>query len=136
MSETEGKPVPVPDKLTAPFWEGLRVGEFRLQRCSECGHWQFYPRGWCTACASLDLTWERAGGRGQVYSFTVIRRHTAPCWIRELPYVVAIVQLDEGPRLMTNMVGVDPDSVKIGQPVVLEPVLAADGTVLPLFKPA
>lgn len=136
MSEAEGKPVPVPDKLSAPFWEGLRQGELRLQRCRSCGHRQFYPRGWCTACASLELAWEPASGRGEVYSFTVIRRHMAPWWVRELPYVVAVVQLEEGPRLMTNVIGTDPNTVRIGLTVVLEPVPAADGTVLPLFKPA
>jgi uncharacterized protein len=136
MSEAYEKPIPVPDRLSQPFWDGTAAGELRLQRCRACGHWQFYPRGWCTACASLDLAWERASGRGEVYSFTVIRRHTAPWWVRELPYVVAVVQLEEGPRLMTNLVGGDPESVRIGQPVAFEPVPAADGVVLPLFKPA
>lgn len=136
MSEAYEKPLPVPDKLSRPFWDGTAAGDLLLQRCRDCGHWQFYPRAWCIACASLDVGWEKASGRGEVHSYTVIRRHTAPWWVRELPYVVALVQLEEGPRLMTNIVGCEPDAIRIGLEVVSELVPAADGIVLPLFKPA
>jgi len=91
------------DPLTAPFWEGAARHELLLQRCGACGRHQFYPRPFCVACESSDVAWVAAGGTGTVYASTTVRIAVLP----ELPppYVVALVQLDEGPLLMTNLTG-------------------------------
>jgi len=136
MSEqTYDKPVPVPDLITRGFWEGANNGEFRIQRCPRCRHFQFYPRAWCTTCTSLELEWHVASGIGSIYSFTVIRRHTSPAWAALLPYVVAVVELEEGPRLMTNIIDCDPESVFVGMPVRVQLTQITPEIALPLFKP-
>jgi hypothetical protein len=91
------------DPLTAPFWEAAARGVLVVQRCRVCGHHQFYPRPYCLACQSDDVTWVAASGRGTVYSMTTVHMEVAPEFAP--PYVVAIVELDEGPRLLTNVVG-------------------------------
>ena len=97
---------PVPaygDPLTVPFWEAAARRDLVVQRCQACGHHQFYPRPFCLACESADVTWVRTVGTGTIYSMTTVHMQIAPEF--EPPYVVAIVQLDEGPRLLTNVVG-------------------------------
>ncbi len=94
---------PYGDPLTAPFWEAAGRRELVVQRCGSCGHHQFYPRPFCLACESPDVGWVRAAGTGTIYSMTTVHMQVAPEF--EPPYVVAIVELDEGPRLMTNIIG-------------------------------
>lgn len=89
------------DPFTWPFWEGARAGVLRVQRCSDCGHHQFYPRPHCLACESHRVTWVDASGRGSVYSLT--RVHVAPSEDFTPPYDVALVQLAEGPRLLMQV---------------------------------
>ena len=91
------------DPLTVPFWEAAVRHDLIVQRCRACGHHQFYPRPFCLACESTDVPWVRAAGTGTIYSMTTVHMQIAPEF--EPPYVVAIVQLDEGPRLLTNVVG-------------------------------
>lgn len=137
MAEERGKPLPLPDPVSRGFWEGCSRGELRVQRCRACSGLQFYPRAHCTRCASLDVEWVAASGRGTVYSYTVIRRHQAPWWVKELPYLVAIVELEEGPRLLTNLVGVDPAEVRIGRRVQVTFLPTDDEEIrLPAFSPA
>ncbi len=97
---------PVPaygDPLTVPFWDAAARRELLVQRCRACGHHQFYPRPFCLACESPDVEWTRAAGTGTIYSMTTVHMQTAP--ELEPPYVVAIIALDEGPRLMTTIIG-------------------------------
>lgn len=89
------------DPLTLPFWEAATRGELVVQRCSSCGHHQLYPRPFCLACDGDDLRWVRAAGTGTVYTRTVVRVPVSPDL--EPPYAVAVVELDEGPRLMGNL---------------------------------
>jgi hypothetical protein len=110
---------PLPD-ITAesrPFWEGCTRHEFLIQRCRRCGELQHYPRGVCARCWSDDLDWERASGRGSVWSFTVTHRTQARGFRDEVPYVVAWVELEEGVQVLTNLVAVDPAHLAIGMPV-------------------
>ena len=107
------KPLPEPSETSRPFWEGLRARELRLQRCRDCGQHIFYPRDICPHCLSVRLEWVAAGGTGKVYSYTVVRRAMHPAFKDDLPYVLAIVELDEGPRLTTNVVGVEPEEVRV-----------------------
>jgi len=101
--------IPYGDALMAPFWEGASKRELRVQRCLGCGEHQFYPRPFCLACGSGSLTWIVSSGRATVYSLTTVRRAIAPEWTP--PYVVALVDLDEGPRLTTVIVGEKPASI-------------------------
>lgn len=127
---------PRPTVETAPFWEGCRAGRLLIQRCADCGHRQFYPRLVCSSCTSRRLEWEAASGRATVESFTVVRQAISPAYAADVPYVLAIVRLAEGPTMMTNIVGCDPADVSVGMDllVAFEP-LDADIT-LPKFRPA
>jgi uncharacterized protein len=137
VSEERGKSVPLPDLVSSGFWEGTAARELRVQTCRTCGQLQFYPRALCTVCASMDLGWVVSPGLGVVYSFTVVRRHQSPWWAKELPYVVVIIELDEGTRMLSNLVDCDPAKVRIGMRVrVSFRQTAVAGIVLPLFTPA
>jgi len=129
------KPLPHPTQTSRPFWEGAKAHELRLQRCRACGAHIFYPRAVCPQCLSDDLEWVRASGRGHIYTYTVVRRPAHPAFQDDVPYVLAIVELEEGPRLTTNIVGVAPEEVRIGMPVeaVFEDV--TDEVSLPKFRP-
>jgi uncharacterized OB-fold protein len=112
-------PVPVPTVTedTREFWEGLIRSRFLLPRCDRCATWVWYPRRFCPACGSLDTSWKEATGRGSIYSYTVVRKSGLPGWSEAVPYVIAYVELDEGPRVMSNIVGCEPDSLTIGSRV-------------------
>ena len=127
----------MPTPETRPFWEAARRHELCLQRCRSCGCHIFYPRAACPGCLAGDLEWQRVSGRGTVNTFTVVYRGQKGFPLGS-PYIIAIVELAEGPRLMTNLVGVEPDPAKIeiGMPVevVFEDVTA--DVSLPRFRPA
>jgi uncharacterized OB-fold protein len=130
------KPLPKPDPLTAPFWASLRNGAMEIQRCEDCGAHVFYPRGLCSHCGSRELRWSKVSGRGRIYAFTIVHRPTHPAFRPDAPYVVAIVELEEGCRMMTNIVGIpaDPIHVKIGLPVEVVYDQVVPDTVLAKFK--
>ncbi|MBI1885228.1 MAG: Zn-ribbon domain-containing OB-fold protein [Chloroflexi bacterium] len=115
--EEYGKPLPQPTDVSQPFWEGARAGELRIQRCRDCRQHVFYPRSMCPLCLSERLEWVTASGRGKVYSYTVIRRAMHPGFQADLPYVLAIVELEEGPRLTTNIMAAEPEDVSIDMAV-------------------
>ena len=127
------KPLPIIDPDTAPYWKAAKDHMLLLKRCSSCGKAHFYPRELCPHCHSDTVDWIEAKGTGSIYSFTVARRPAGPAFKPDAPYVVAIIELDEGARMMTNIVGCPPDSVKIGQrvSVVFEDV--TDEISLPKF---
>ena len=128
------KPLPIIDPDTAPYWKAAKDHKLLLKRCSACGKAHFYPRELCPHCHADTVDWIEASGTGSIYSFTVARRPAGPAFKPDAPYVVAIIELDEGARMMTNIVGCPPDSVKIGQrvSVVFEDV--TDEISLPKFK--
>ena len=136
MSAEAFRPRPHPDFVSQPFWDGTGEGEFRIQRCASCEAAVFYPRTNCPQCGSLELGWEAASGRGTVYTYTVARRPTHPAFATRAPYVIAIVELEEGPHVTTNIVDCDPDAIEIGMPVELTFEPAVDGIAIPLFRPA
>ena len=131
------KPLPIPDPVTKPFWDGLKDGKLRIQRCSSCGKAVFYPRIGCPDCGSRALEWITASGRGTLHAFTIAYRGVPAAFKGSAPYVVAMVELDEGARLMTNLIGVEPspETIKIGMEVeaVFEEV--TDAVTLAKFKP-
>ncbi|MEI7926091.1 MAG: Zn-ribbon domain-containing OB-fold protein [Chloroflexota bacterium] len=127
-------PLPVPNEDGAPFWEHLRAGELRIQHCTSCGRLQHPPRVLCPGCGSPDRDWAPMSGRGTVYSFVVTHQAIHPSFEGHLPYVTALVELEEGPRLATNLIDIPPGEVEIGMPVEVELVPVSDEITLPLFR--
>lgn len=111
------KPLPHIDEENRWFWEACARHELYLQKCGSCGTLRFHPRALCPACLSSQIEYVRASGRGKVYTFTVTYQNQASGFRDELPYVMAYVELDEGPRILTNVVRTPIESVKIGMPV-------------------
>ena len=140
IEERVGLPAPAPTVLpeVKTFWDATAEGRLLLPKCDDCQAVIWYPRPFCSACGSQNVTWIQASGRGTVYSFTVNRRGTAdlPEYRRSGVYVLAYVELEEGPRMMTNIVDCDPDTVRVGQPVQLVFHDTGQGTALARFKPA
>jgi len=130
------KPVPLPTPETQPFWDGCAAGELRIQRCVDCGEPYFYPRPVCPACGSGNVEWFTASGRATLYSY-VINHRAAPGFADDAPYAIAVVQLEEGPRMMSNIIGLPatPEALVLDMP--LQVTFEARGDVqLPQFKPA
>ncbi len=119
------KPMPVPTPTTQPFWDGLRQHKVLLQYSPSTERWVFYPRVLAPRTLSDDLEWREVSGGGALYSYTVARRPTAPPWADSVPQLLAIVELDEGPRISTELVNVEPEQIKIGMRV--RPVFADEG---------
>ena len=124
---------------TAEFWDGCAAGKLVLPRCDDCGEVIWYPRSLCPFCASTSTTNVEMSGAGTLYSFSIVRKGSGP-FREHAPYVVAIVELDEGPRMMTNVVGADPETLAVGARVrvVFDPVLDDTGTqvaAIPRFTP-
>ncbi|HYA68721.1 MAG TPA: Zn-ribbon domain-containing OB-fold protein [Acidimicrobiales bacterium] len=129
------RPAPVPDTDTAEYWGAARDGRLLIQRCTSCQKAQLYPRDRCRRCRG-EVEWEEASGRATVYSFTVIRQNYQRPFRDWIPYVVALVDLEEGPRIMTNVVGCDPDLVHIGMPVRARFEAVSDDAGIALFEPS
>jgi uncharacterized OB-fold protein len=131
----EGKrALPQPTPETRHFWDGARSGELRLQRCGACGHVYFPPRPFCPQCSSRNVSAFKASGRGKLYSY-IIHHRPAPGFAP--PYSIAVVELDEGPRMMTNIVGCPqtPEALKLDMAVEVVFEKQNDEISLPLFKP-
>lgn len=133
------KPLPRPTPETQEFWDGIRAGEFRLQRCDDpaCAKVYFPPRPFCPGCGSRKVSAFVASGRGKLHSY-VINQRPAPGFEADAPYAIAVVELDEGPRLMTSITGVPqtPEALVLDMPVVLAPEAVNDQISLPKFRPA
>jgi uncharacterized OB-fold protein len=129
------KPVPVPDADSRDFWSACAEHRLLIQECGVCGHLQFYPRMVCTACGSRQVGWKEAGGDASVYSYSVVRRAPSEAFAKDVPYVLALVELDEGVRMMTNVVGCDPSQVTIGMRVRVLFEDLVPGISLPKFAP-
>jgi uncharacterized OB-fold protein len=139
---------PVADWETRAFWEGCGRHELVLQRCRDCQTVQFRPRAVCASCLSSSIEHFVASGRGNVYTFTVTHQNNLPGFREACPYVLAYVELDEGPQLMTHIVGCEVEDVRVGMPVTVEFVdLDRDpakdaargigaGTAIPRFRPS
>ncbi|WP_031467233.1 Zn-ribbon domain-containing OB-fold protein [Sciscionella sediminilitoris] len=113
MSETP-RPGRLSTPATAPYWQAAARGRLLLQQCLHCGHTQLYPRTLCVRCWSEDLGWQESAGEGAVKTFTVIEVPGHPAWRAEVPYAIALVELDEGPCLLAGILGPDPYDVAVG----------------------
>ena len=129
MNINEPRPIAAADHMAEQWWDATREQRFLLQRCEACGHHQHYPRAICTACGSLALIYVQASGRGTIYSFTEVARAPHPAF--EPPYVVALIRLEEGPTVMSNIVGEIIPTCDAAVTLGWEPL--PDGRQLPLF---
>ena len=128
-------PDPAVDQETRAYWEGAARGELVLQRCGACGVVQHRPRAQCAKCLSPAIEHFIASGRGTVHTWTVTHQNVLPAFAPACPYVLAYVDLEEGPRLLTNIVGCPPEQVRIGMPVQVDFVKTGEFAV-PRFRPA
>ena len=129
------KPLPRPDPDSREYWRACREHRLLIQECAVCGHLQFYPRVICTACRGRELGWKEAMGTGSVYSYTVVRRPPSDAFAKDVPYVLALIDLDEGVRLMTNVIGCNPEEVVIGMRVGVSFQDVSPDLALPMFSP-
>ncbi len=130
------KPLPTVVGETRPFWDACHRGELLVQKCDRCGEYQFYPRGICANCWSNDIRWVRSSGKGTVWTYTVTYQNRTPGFAEEVPYVLALVELEEGVRMFTNIVECRAQEVAIGMPVEVTFIAATDQISVPYFKPA
>jgi uncharacterized OB-fold protein len=128
-------PLPVPTPISQPFWDAAKQHRLTLQRCPN-GHVFYYARSHCPKCLSNELTWFDASGKGTIYSYTVARRPTSPEFEQDVPYIIGVIELAEGPRMTSLVVEMDPDAVKIGTPVSVVFDDVSDEVALPYFRPA
>ncbi len=128
------KPLPKPSPTSAPFWEAAKRHELKLQRCGACHAFIYYPRPRCPNCMSDQLIWEKCSGRGKLYSYTVVRRASSRSFA-DAPYVLAIVELDEGPRMTTNITAA-PEQLRVDMPVQVFFDDVTPERTLVKFKPA
>ena len=144
MTSEYTKPLPIPGGLhgttlgdfTKPFWEATKRHELVIQRCRMCDGFFFYPRELCPDCLSDDLEWAPVSGRGRVHAFTVVYQPNDSRFNEEAPYVYAVIQLDEGARMISNVIGIEPHDVEVDMPVVaVFDDITPDWTLVK-FKPA
>ncbi len=128
--------LPSPDDTTQEFWEAARDGRLLLKRCRACGRAHYYPRPFCPYCWSKEVCWEEASGRATLYTYSVVYQNDLPPFAERVPYVAAIVELEEGPRAMTNVVGTDPQKLTIGMPLVVAFQPISEEFTIPVFRRA
>ena len=131
------KPLPIPDPVTKPFWDSLKAHAIQLQRCPACDRFIYYPRAVCPSCLSAELEWRPVSGRGVVHAFTIPHRHPNRAFGAEVPYVVVLVELEDGVRIMSNLIEVEPtpEAVQVGMPVEIVYDDVTEEITLPKFKP-
>ncbi len=138
MTTEYKKPLPRPGNpaLTKPFWDAAKKHHLVLQRCKACSNLFFYPREVCPRCLSPELEWVPVSGKGRVYSYTIVHQPQHPAFEPDSPYIFAMIQLDEGPRMVSNMVDCPLDQVKVDMPVVAVFDAVTPDWTLVKFKPA
>ena len=128
------KPLPRITSLTKEFWEGCKRHELLIQRCKDCGTYHHYPRSMCPDCGSWNAEWAKVSGRGKVYTYIVAVQPFHPAFSGDVPYAVAIVELEEGVRMVSNIMDCGPDDIYIGMPVEVVYDDVAEEVTLPKFK--
>ena len=137
MAEPLNFPRPVPNIDDEAFWDGCQNDELRMQRCAACKKYRWLPRPMCPSCNALEYEWVTVSGRGRVFSWTIIVHPVHPAANEKVPYNVAQVQLDEDPDLIlvTNLVDIDNDAIRIDMPVEAVFVEHEPGVKIPKFRP-
>jgi uncharacterized OB-fold protein len=127
--------LPVVEDESRPYWEAAKQGRLLVKRCRSCERLHHYPRPFCPFCWSADVEWHEVAGRGTLYTYSVVYRNDLPPFDEWGPYVPAVVELEEGPRLMTNIVDADPESLSVGMPVEVRFRDLTDAWAAPVFAP-
>lgn len=135
MAGDYNKPLPIPAPESEPFWQGAREHRLLIQKCADCATAWHPPSTLCPSCGARDFAWIEASGKGHIFSFVTYHRLYHKAWEGELPYVVAVIELEEGPRLLSNIIGIDAADVVCDLPVeVVFDDVTHDAT-LPKFRP-
>ena len=129
------KPLPTSSPWSRPFWEGCKRCELLIQHCKDCGANIFYPKLYCPNCLSPNIEWIKASGRGKVYTFTVVRNYPPTAFAQDVPYVVAVIRLEEEVQLMSNIVDCAPEQIKCDMEVEVVFEDVTDEVTLPKFRP-
>lgn len=129
------KPIPVPSIESKPYWEGLRQHRLLIQCCNVCCHFWFPPSTHCPNCTCPEFTWTQISGRGKVFSYVVYHRVYHPGFADEVPYTVGLIELDEGPRMISNVIGIPPVQVVCEMPVEVVFEDISEHTTVPKFRP-
>lgn len=129
------KPAPIVNAWARPFWDGTRAGRLLIQRCRDCDQPCFYPRMACPHCGSARLDWVETRGRGTVYSYTVVQNNAPSAFAGDVPYVVAVIRLEEGVQMLSNIVDCDPLAVQCDMEVEVTFERLDDEFTLPKFRP-
>ena len=135
MSHTVSKPIPVPDEISAPFFEGAREGKLMLQHCTACDGWSFPVRERCPHCFAAKLGWCQASGSGTLYTFAIMHQVMNPGFAASVLYNVSQIDLEEGVRMVSNVVGIDNDALRIGMKLDVFFESVGDGVCIPKFRP-
>lgn len=128
-------PYPVIDGDSKEYWEACKNGKLLIQQCEDCNKYIFFPRIVCPSCMSNKIKWVESSGKGKVYSFTVARRNRHPAFVDKVPYIVALIELEEGVRMMSNLVNVEVEDVKCDMPVEVVFEKIDENLTLPMFQP-
>ncbi len=129
-------PLPIPDLDSQEYWAGAKRRELLIQKCQDCGAYRMYPKPGCPNCASLDFEWVRSSGKGVVYSYSIVHHPTHPALVDKTPYNVVLVELEEGVRLISKVIDVPPQEIRVGMPVVVDFEDVAEDITLPVFRRA
>ena len=131
------KPRPRPqDPIEQEFWDHCQDGALHFQRCSSCGSWRHLPRYMCARCGSPEFRWEPSSGNGRLFSWTVTHQALHPAFAADVPFIAAVVELEEGVRMATRLIECNPDGIALDMPVELTFEVLGDGFNLPVFRPA
>ena len=128
--------LPAPEAETQPFWDAARERRLLIKRCADCGEAHFYPRPFCPSCWGEQVTWEEASGAATLYTYSTVHVNDLPPFPERVPYVAAIVELAEGPRMMTNVVDCEPDRVEVGMSLQVTYRELDEEFTIPVFAPA
>ena len=135
-AEAPPKPIwPTLSDVNRPFWDGCKQGQLKAQRCTQCGTWRYPAAAVCPECLSVSAEWQDLSGRGEIFSYIIIHRGYHPYWAQRVPYNVTLVELEEGLRMFSNVVGVPNDKLQIGQKVKVAFEQRDEGLVVPVFEP-
>ena len=130
------KPLPDPTPDTKPFWDYCKKHELRMQKCAQCGYIRYPPSIVCPKCQSMEAEWIKLNGKGKLYSFVVFQYVYNQAFAKDIPYVVASIELEEGPRIMSNITDCKLEDIKVNMPVEVYFEDITDEFALPKFKPA
>jgi len=135
MSQTAMKPAPIPDEISQPFFDGARAGKLMLQHCTACGGWSFPVRERCPHCFAAKLEWKAASGEGTLYTFAIMHQAMQPGFASSVPYNVSQIDLAEGVRMVSNVIGIDNKDLRIGMKLTAIFEDTGNGVFIPKFRP-